>query len=73
MAFVIDKFLVKVGNAKKQKSSSLILPMAEAQDLSAEIKDLQREIRALESKIDKDAKKEKSQAPLLIDVDGSSF
>lgn len=68
MSVVIEQFVTKVRNAKKQHSSRLILSMDEAQGLSVEIARLERAVEIL------------SEAPPVVEVpsdetaaDGGSF
>lgn len=68
MSFEIDKFLVKVKNAGKQKSSSLILPMVEAELLVAEIKQLRLSFDILVKN-----EKQELSTPRIANVDGSTF
>lgn len=68
MTFEIEKFLAKIKNAGKQKSSSLILQMDEAELLALEIKQLQL---AFEILVDNEQRK--SAPPRIANVDGSTF
>lgn len=75
MPHEIKKFIAKVGNAKKQKSTSLILQMAEAQDLAAEMQQLERSFELLITERDNLLKRSavERKLPTVIEVDARPF
>lgn len=75
MPHEIKKFIVKVGNAKKQKSTLLMLRMAEAQDLAAEMQQLERSFELLIKERDSLLKRNAAERklPTVIEIDARPF